>query len=322
MYNSAEVHFKRRSLFTSWECDKIVWKSRRTLSASLDFQVHTEWVQVTFCPRSFYLSKYNLKTPSLGTLYYTVLKNLEKKVCKGHTWWGGWGIGQGLRTISLAVPPTISFSVSEAITGQQSTTAPQLSCLWFLIKTKRRDPSKNFVCLSGNTSYHLHNGYDYNVVWKMITLLFTFSNTIGQAQRDKISSFSFYAVCHANIVTIRTIIVIETWIIQRSDAVSSVPTRHNQYAVWCLHRGKVHYKFECIWVASEPKSNLMLISPGTAQETSRQTNKQNQHKSWYMQPWGTQAVLYKSVDSGFILITQSSNLWLFKGLVTELTKIN
>lgn len=45
-------------------------------------------------------------------------------------------------TISVAVPLTISFSVSEAITGQQSTTAVQLSCLWFLIKTKRRDPSK------------------------------------------------------------------------------------------------------------------------------------------------------------------------------------
>lgn len=36
----------------------------------------------------------------------------------------------------------LSSSVSEAITGQQSTTAPQLSCLWFLIKTKRRDPSR------------------------------------------------------------------------------------------------------------------------------------------------------------------------------------
>lgn len=43
----------------------------------------------------------------------------------------------------------------------------------------------------------------------MITLLFTFSNNIGQASGDKISYFSFLAVCHPNIVTIRTIIVIE-----------------------------------------------------------------------------------------------------------------
>lgn len=51
-----------------------------------------------------------------------------------------WGKKHG--AILAAVPRTISFSVSEAITGQQSTTALQLSCLWFLIKTKRRDPSK------------------------------------------------------------------------------------------------------------------------------------------------------------------------------------
>lgn len=37
-------------------------------------------------------------------------------------------------------------------------------------------------------------------------------------------------------------------------------------------------------VASEPKSNLMLISPGTAQENLRETNKQNQHSSEHTQP--------------------------------------
>lgn len=221
--------------------DKIVWKSRRTLSASLDFQVHTEWVQVTFCPRRLRLSKYNLKNPPPRRLHYTVIRNLQKKVCKVQTWWGAWG--KNSETISAAVPLTISFSVSEAITGQQSTTAPQLSCLWFLIKTKRRDPSKTLFAFQATQVIIFIMDTIIMLYEKWSHYYSPFSNNKGQAERDKIRSFSFLAVCHPNIVTIRTIIVIETWIIQRCEAVSAVPSRHNQYAVWRLHQGKVHYKF-------------------------------------------------------------------------------
>lgn len=175
------------------------------------------------------------------------MRNLQKKVCKVHAWWGGrrgrggaWG--KNCEAISAAVPLTISFSVSEAITGQQSTTAPQLSCLWFLIKTKRRDPSKTLFAFQATQV----------IIFIMDTIIMCekwshyyspFSNKKGLAETGKISSFCFLPVCHPNIVTIRTIIVIKTWIIQRCAAVSAVASRHNQYAGWRLHHGKVHHKF-------------------------------------------------------------------------------
>lgn len=118
--------------FTRCKCDKIVSKSRGVLH--LTFRCR----QQELCPSSFQLRKYNLKNLRL---HYTGDKKLAEGSLPSPDLMGAaWG--KSCRAISAAAPLTILFSVSEAITGQQSTTAPQLSCLWFLIKTKRRDPSK------------------------------------------------------------------------------------------------------------------------------------------------------------------------------------
>lgn len=123
--------------------DKRASKSRRSLSASLDFQVCTKWDGVTFRLRSFHLLKYNLRNALPRSLHHIAMRNLLKKLCRAQTGGGGGRLGaQGKNRIVISATAPLTISVSEAITDQQSTTVAQLSCLWFLIKTKRPYPSQ------------------------------------------------------------------------------------------------------------------------------------------------------------------------------------
>lgn len=166
-------------------------------------------------------------------------RKFEKKVCKLYTEWG-----DIIRQIPVVVPPTMSSPVLQAITGQQSTTALQLSCPQFLIKSKRCDPSKTlFAFQATRVIVFMMNMIKMYEKWWYHDSLAQIIKGIPE-KWEQISFFPFsLPLCLPNTVTIRAIIVIRTWIIQRCEAVSAVPSRQNQYGVWLLHRGRDHYKF-------------------------------------------------------------------------------
>lgn len=143
--SAAEVHFKSSSV-QEMQISQTSLKEYKNINASLDFQLSSEWVQVTFYPPSFHLSKCNLKNPPSRRLLHPMTRKLLKKSLRKAFLIGGTGakiVEQYQQWDLLQCPFLLSlFSVSEAITHQQSTTELQLSCLWFLIKTKRRNPSK------------------------------------------------------------------------------------------------------------------------------------------------------------------------------------
>lgn len=127
-------YISKAACVVRWKYGKIVSECRRTLSASLDFQVHTERVQGKFCFSRFHIWKYNLKNSPPKRLHYTVMKKRKKNDVEKslQSRFNGGGIGQELCSTFCSSPfyNLIPFFWSNHGPAEHNSTAIKLSVIF------------------------------------------------------------------------------------------------------------------------------------------------------------------------------------------------